>query len=159
MKTHESVSAVHLRHLSCSAAGTHCLILSFRAGKFIYCIDIVKWDLILWYGTSVVFSRLWQHYIKRTYNSFSFSQTVLTALVFVVTSTFLMDFYQRTHRVPESSPSTSGPWDLIFEKISLVVNEERDIIFWSHLNFTTNQKYDVCRFKRQVCKSRKYHKN
>lgn len=43
-----------------------------------------------------------------------------------------------------------GPlWDLISERICVVVNVERQIIFWSRLNCAMNYTYDVCHFKLQ----------
>ena len=55
------------------------------------------------------------------------------------------------------SPSPSGrpPWDLISEKYCMVVNGERQQIFWSRLNCALIYTYDVYQFKRYILKSRK----
>ncbi len=50
--------------------------------------------------------------------------------------------FKSRNRVPKSRPSSSGPWDLNSEKIWTVVNEEGQIIFWSHLACALNYTYD-----------------
>ena len=62
-----------------------------------------------------------------------------------------------SRRIESLSPSPSGrpPWDLISEKYCMVVNGERQQIFWSRLNCALIYTYDVCQFKRYILKSRK----
>ena len=55
---------------------------------------------------------------------------------------------QHMYREPKSRPFRWTSWDLNSEKIWTVVNGEKQIIFWSRLNWAMDYKYDVRQFKR-----------
>ena len=44
------------------------------------------------------------------------------------------------------APAAQPTWDLILEEICLEMNEERQIIFGSHLKCALNYTYNICHF-------------